>query len=140
MDELGRSALFAHGAITQQGRGGIQRPSNSTFNFFIVFVWHAYHFVLNICLSYLWAIAAPRLFVLGRVVGRVRPGWDSPPCQRSLCLPRAKPSNGVGGPAHNGSFFGSSQHSLKDTSYCQSKPKPSNQAQQSSPAIKEAGR
>ncbi|HBV24590.1 MAG TPA: hypothetical protein DEB44_01525 [Acidimicrobiaceae bacterium] len=37
----------------------------------------------------------------------------------------------MGGPAHNGSFFGSSQHSLKYTSYCQSKPKPSNQAQQS---------
>ena len=41
-------------------------------------------------------LRVPRLFVLRRVVGRVRPGGESPPRQRFLCLPRAKPSNGVG--------------------------------------------
>ncbi len=52
--------------------------------------------MLNTSATYLRILWIPRLFVLGRVVGRVRPGGDSPPCQRFLCLPRAKPSNGVG--------------------------------------------
>ena len=50
--------------------------------------------MLNTFSTYLRILWIPRLFVLGRVVGRVRPGGDSPPCQRFLCLPRAKPSNG----------------------------------------------
>ncbi len=70
------------------------RQISSKLDFFVNYVWLAYHFMLNTFSTYLRILWIPRLFVLGRVVGRVRPGGDSPPCQRFLCLPRAKPSNG----------------------------------------------
>ena len=47
----------------------------------------------------------PRLFVLRRVVGRVRPGGDSPPCQRSFACLGQNPPTASGGPAHNGSLL-----------------------------------
>lgn len=72
------------------------RLTSSKLHFFATYVWQAYHFVLNTSATYLRILRIPRLFVLGRVVGRVRPGGDSPPRQRFLCLPQAKPSNGVG--------------------------------------------
>ena len=64
--------------------------------FIVICGWLAYHFMLNHLSTYLRVLWVPRLFVLRRVGGRVRPGEEPPPRQRFLCLPRAKPSNGVG--------------------------------------------
>ncbi len=63
--------------------------------FIVIYVWLAYHFMLNTFTTYPRTLWVPRLFVLRRVVGRVRSGGESPPYQRFLCLPRAKPSNSV---------------------------------------------
>ena len=73
--------------------------------FIVICVWLAYHFMLNHLSTYLRILWVPRLFVLRRVVGRVRPGGESPPRQRSFACLGQNPPTASGGPAHNRSLL-----------------------------------